>query len=85
MRIIRLAFTATDKIKLHELTNYIEVDKALAYLTQWALDAEDKSACTIMIHGDEMTAVYRPNFDENSSPTYVIGAVWHQDHFGFHS
>jgi hypothetical protein len=31
---------------------------------------------------NDMVAVYK---DEQGKTEYVIGAVWHEDHYGFHS
>lgn len=85
MRTVRLAFSSEDKIKLHVVTDYVEVDKALAYLAMWAMDVDRYAACSIMISGAEMTAVYRPEFDGDGPPAYVLGAVWNGETFGMHS
>ena len=54
---------------------------ALGYLSQWNLTYGH-----VVITQDDttdMVAVYKDTAD---GPTkYVIGAVWHEDHYGFHS
>ena len=53
---------------------------AIGYLSTWNL-----SYPTVNIFrdgGDDLVAVYRNDAGEK---TYVIGAVWHGEHYGFHS
>ena len=54
---------------------------AIGYLSTWNMSY---GFVTITQDGDtDMVAVYRDTAD---GPTkYVIGAVWHEDHYGFHS
>lgn len=54
--------------------------RALGYLSTWNMTYP-----TVDIYQDgetDMTAVYS---DEQGNRRYVIGAVWHEDHYGFHS
>lgn len=53
---------------------------ALGYLSSW-----NTSYPTVEIYQDGMTdftAVYK---DDKGDIKYVIGAVWHDTHYGFHS
>ena len=54
---------------------------AIGYLSTWNMSY---GFVRITQDGDtDMVAVYRDTAD---GPTkYVIGAVWHEDHYGFHS
>jgi len=54
--------------------------RAIGYLSSWNL-----SYPTVRIFrdgGDDLVAAY---FKEDGERGYVIGAVWHGDHYGFHS
>ena len=57
-----------------------EWNAAIGYLSTWNLTFP---SCTIRRDGDtDMVAVYTT---EDNVVGYVIGAVWHEDHYGFHS
>jgi hypothetical protein len=54
--------------------------EAIGYLSTW-----NQSYPTVELWRDgktDMVAVYR---DTDGNVKYVIGAVWHGDHYGFHS
>jgi len=54
--------------------------EAIGYLSTW-----NPSYPIVEIYreaGADLIAVYR---DEKNERKYVIGAVWHDDHYGFHS
>lgn len=53
---------------------------ALGYLSTWNMTYP---TVDIYTDGDnDMVAVYK---DDTDNTKYVIGAVWHEDHYGFHS
>lgn len=53
---------------------------AVGYLSTWNLTFP---SCAIYPDGEtDMVAVY---YNEAGERTYVIGAVWHGEHYGFHS
>jgi hypothetical protein len=53
---------------------------AIGYLTTWSLN---HPRVVIYIEDEcDLVAVYK---DETNTTQYVIGAVWHDDHYGFHS
>lgn len=58
-----------------------EIFKAIGYLCQWALAGYDRVNVYIAKDGD-ITASY---VNSTTGRRYVIGAVWHGDHYGFHS
>jgi hypothetical protein len=63
-----------------DATDTTEFNKAVGYLSTWNMVHP-----TMHIYADgetDMTAVY---FDADGNRAYVIGAVWHEDHYGFHS
>lgn len=61
---------------------YHHIHHALGYLSSWNLSL---SICHISASGptDFLACYYRTASD--STPAYVIEAVWHEDHYGFHS
>jgi hypothetical protein len=69
---------------LIENTDGRKVYEAIGYLSTWS--PISYPICEITISGDEfeMTAVYY-NAERDYTRRAVIGAVWHEDHFGFHS
>lgn len=61
-----------------------DVFTAIGYLAQWAIAGQNYPNVRITVQNDgEMLAVYTN--PEDSTKRYVIGAVWHGDHYGFHS
>lgn len=71
---------ATERTQMQAATNHDEWFRAIGYLSTWNMTFP-----TVEIHIDgetDMVAVYK---DENDNVGYVIGAVWHDDHYGFHS
>lgn len=53
---------------------------ALGYLSTWNMTFP---TVDIYTDGDtDLVAVYK---DDTNKTGYVIGAVWHEDHYGFHS
>ena len=61
-------------------TNRAEFEKAIGYLSTWNLTFPEVNIFSDS--KDELTAVYITAEGERG---YVIGAVWHEDHYGFHS
>lgn len=71
---------ATERTQMQHATNHDEWFRAIGYLSTWNM-----SFPTVEIRaegGTDMVAVYK---DEEDNVRYVIGAVWHDDHYGFHS
>lgn len=86
MRTVKHQYDQTQLGQLVGLTSPAEVHKALAYLSTWALDSARYAVAELwinLIDAPEMLAVYREV--DGGNCTYTIGAVWHDDHFGFHS
>ena len=77
-----LEATAIDVMK--ETCGYTEVQAAIGYLSQWSSASEHYPRATLWFDPKEreITATY---FKTDDTVGYVIGAVWHGDHFGFHS
>lgn len=80
-RTINYRFNAVDLFKLYEATNNEKVFAALGYLTTWNMTFPQVDIFMGYDH-EELIAVYK---DEEGNRRYTIGAVWHDDHFGFHS
>lgn len=79
-REITIYMDATQITTMREATDAKEWTMAIGYLSMWNLTYP---RCAIWPDGDtDMVAIY---YDENDERGYVIGAVWHDDHYGFHS
>jgi hypothetical protein len=83
-RTINFYLDAVTKTKIVEVTGVSEFNNAVGYLSSWNMAFPH-----LTIHGGvydgtpEIIATYRK---EPDGPVgYQIGAVWHDDHFGFHS
>ncbi len=63
------------------------VFQAIGYLSTWGMEAHPHVNLGIMASNEpgacEILAYYRK--EPGGPVTYAIGAVWHGDHFGFHS
>ena len=87
------AIAALDKKEYKRLTRIApttEIRDAIGHLSLWALPGEVSSSynhCVIRCAdttSPELVACYYPDITSDK-PSYVIGAIWHGDHFGFHS
>ena len=80
-RTVNLNLTNEDMIQIAEsIGTWDKLWQAIGYLSTWNL-----SYVRVDIYrdgGDDLVAVY---LDGNEDRKYVIGAVWHEDHYGFHS
>ena len=89
-RTIEFLFDADDYLGIEMATDPLKVESAMGYLMQWNLTL---THVRMMIRSnDEIVALYYSDIPEPSPidgqwprPDYAIGAVWHGDHFGFHS
>lgn len=55
---------------------------AIGYLSTWAADAYPTATIFRDGNGPDLVAQYH---NAAGGPGYLIGAVWHDDHYGFHS
>jgi len=83
-RIVKHMYGPSALQGLIENTSVGKVYDAIGYLSTWS--PIGYPFCEISISGDEheLIAVYF-NAERDYTRRYVIGAVWHEDHFGFHS
>jgi hypothetical protein len=86
-RNIRLGLEPDTLTAISEITGNAALFSAIGYLSQWAFGSARYAVCEIIggvYDGNpELVATYRA---EAGGPiTYQLGAVWHGDHFGFHS
>lgn len=81
MRSIQLNISSEDMIQIAEIIGtWDKLWCAIGYLSSWNMTFP-----TVNIYRDgdtDMVAVY---LNEQGKRGYVIGAVWHDDHYGFHS
>ena len=80
-RTVNLSITSEDMIVVAEsIGTWDKLWTAIGYLSTWNL-----SYPTVNIfrdRGNDLVAVYHNDLGETK---YVIGAVWHGEHYGFHS
>jgi hypothetical protein len=81
MRNIELHLSSEDMITIAEaIGTWDKLWEAIGYLSSWNLSFPQ---CRIFRDGGvDLVAVYS---DADGNRQYTIGAVWHDDHYGFHS
>ena len=85
-RMIELAIDADAMVRLSEASSNAELFKAIGYLSQWNLNLRKVRILGDVYDGNpELVATYWRHDTEGEAIAYQIGAVWHNDHFGFHS
>ncbi len=86
-RTIELSIDPDTMVAIAEITGNAELFKAIGYLSQWSLPLAKVRILGGVYGGNpEIIATYwRHNTTEPQTIAYQIGAVWHGDHFGFHS
>ncbi len=85
-RMIELAIDADSMVRLAEVSGNAELFKAIGYLSQWNLNMRRVRILGDVYDGNpELVATYWRHDTEGEPIAYQIGAVWHDDHFGFHS
>ena len=84
-RTITLNVDAVTKTQIAEITGHDKLNAALGYLSGWNMSFTHVTISGGVFDGNpELLATYREDADA-PCVGYVIGAVWHDDHFGFHS
>lgn len=86
-RKIELCIDAEAHVRISEIAGNAELFKAIGYLSQWNMNlARVRIIGDVYSGSPEIIATYwRYDTDEDQPIAYQIGAVWHGDHFGFHS
>jgi len=80
-REVRILMDATQQTQIMEEVGRQKFFEAIGYLSSWNMSY---GFVQITQDGDtDMVAVYRDT--ERGLTKYIIGAVWHDDHYGFHS
>lgn len=64
-----------------EINSWDKLHAAIGYLSMWAVDAYP-NVLIIRDSGADLLGIY---YDADNNHKYTIGAVWHGDHYGFHS
>lgn len=79
-RQVTIHLNAVEQMEMQHGTDMTEWYRAIGRLSTWNMSFP---TCDIYADGKtDMVAVYR---NEQGERGYVIGAVWHDDHYGFHS
>lgn len=85
-RVIQLEMTSEVSEQALEVAGAQQLWFAIGYLSQWSLSYAHCTLRVFMSDGvPEMVATYSDDPSATGRPLYVIGAVWHGSHFGFHS
>ena len=83
-RLIDMQLDAVTKTKIAEITGHDKLNEAIGYLAGWNMSFPHVAIGGGSYDGaPELYANYRKEPDGPIG--YQIGAVWHGDHFGFHS
>jgi hypothetical protein len=80
-RTINLNLSSEDIVHFAETIGLDKLWGAIGYLSTWNLDYH-KVAINRDGRSEDLVAVY---WKPDNTVGYVIGAVWHGDHYGFHS
>jgi ABC-type siderophore export system fused ATPase/permease subunit len=82
-RTINLELTTGQQTEIAvDINSWEKLWHAIGYLTAWAADQYPTATIWRDGQGPDLVAHYR---HEDGSFGYTIGAVWHGDHYGFHS
>ena len=80
MRTVELNLTSEDMITIAEsIGTWDKLWEAIGYLSTWNLSYP--SVNIFKDRDNDLVAVYFKDGDR----MYTIGAVWHDDHYGYHS
>jgi len=80
-RSIELNLSQSDMIQIAEsIGTWDKLWQAIGYLSSWNM-----SYPTVRIFRDYKTDLIAAYLDADGGRQYVIGAVWHGEHYGFHS
>ena len=82
-RVINLHINAVDKTKVCETSGASKFFDAIGYLSTWNMTYP--TVDIYIADSGEVPELFARYLDESGDSKYVIGAVWHGDHFGFHS
>ena len=86
-RTIELCIDPDTLVAIAEITGNAELFKAIGYLSQWNMPLAKVRIIGGVYDGNpEIIATYWRHAGNDPQPiAYQLGAVWHGDHFGFHS
>lgn len=79
-RTIIMHIDAVQQTEMQFATDTIEWCKALGYLASW-----NRTYPRVEIYEDGETDMFAVYYDAEGNRAYTVGAVWHDDHYGFHS
>ena len=79
-RIVDICMDSVMQSKMMKATDRKEWFMALGYFSTYNM-----SYPTVKIHAENETDMIAVYYNEQNERCYVIGAVWHGDHYGFHS
>jgi hypothetical protein len=81
-RQVNISLTQSDIIGIAEsIGSWEKMWEAIGYLSTWAADAYSE----VTIFRDRTADIMASYKSPSTGNRYVINAVWHGDHYGFHS
>lgn len=81
-RAVDYRVNAEQYTQIAAITGAEKLNAAIGYLVQWNMTHPRVIIYVAGGAGIELVAVY---IRADDTSAYAIGAVWHKDHFGFHS
>lgn len=79
-RIVCIHIDAVTQTQMKEIVGHDEWIKAIGYLSTWNMTFPK-----VDIYADGETDMIAVYLNDEGVKSYSIGAVWHGDHYGFHS
>lgn len=79
-REIRFHMPVEKMVEMQNTTDYRKWCDAVGYLSTWNLTFP-----VVDIYADGETDMVANYSNRNGPRAFTIGAVWHEDHYGFHS
>ncbi len=82
-RIVKLRLDGEDMIQIAEtIGTWDKLWQAIGYLSSWNPTYPEVAIIRDTTNKPDLIAIY---YNKDGVRGYVIGAVWHEDHYGFHS
>lgn len=80
-RTVTIYMDAETQSAMQHATDHTEWFRALGKLCTWGLSTYPR----VVINADGKTDMIAIYFDAEDNCGFTLGAVWHDDHYGFHS
>jgi hypothetical protein len=82
-RTVNIQIESDKFVEIAAEVGYDKLYEAIGYLSTWSIMGTGYDTVTIFHDRDlDLVAMYARN---DGGQHYIIGAVWHEDHYGYHS